>query len=312
MRGRQVAVLVAVGAVVMAGAGLSTASAHPQTPGGTARRSIETTRAGVGGAGTAGAVTPEARRDTAGRVVIKDITIAVRHQQPVRAYLVAPAGRSAEHAYAGILFLHWLGQIHNDRTEYLGEATALAERGAVSLLPQGYFPWVPDPDGSPHDVTLVKQQVRAMRAALDRLIETRGVDRDRIAVVGHDYGAMYGSLVADADHRVEALVLEAPDSTWGNWFATYWLGLQGQARADYLAMFDGLDPVDHTARLGSHVLFQWAGQDVYITPDVVDAFAASSPQAQVLTYPNADHQLTDAAQADRDQFLAQQLGLTQP
>jgi hypothetical protein len=29
----------------------------------------------------------------------------------------------------------------------------------------------------------------------------------------------------------------------------------------------------------------------------------------VIVYPNADHQLTDAAAADRDAFLADQLGL---
>jgi hypothetical protein len=39
------------------------------------------------------------------------------------------------------------------------------------------------------------------------------------------------------------------------------------------------------------------------------AFAASSPDAQVLVYPNADHQLTDRAMVDRDAFLADQLGL---
>jgi dienelactone hydrolase len=243
------------------------------------------------------------------QVIIDEVVIRVAHQQPVSAYLVRPGGGPAHRTHPGVLFLHWLGQIHNDRTEYLAEATSLAQRGVVSLLPQGYFPWVPDPDGTPRDVQLVRDQVAAYQAALDRLVASRGVDRDRIAIVGHDYGAMYGSLVADQDTRVRALVLEAPDSTWGNWFATYWLGLEGQERADYLALFDGLDPVQHTARLGSHVLFQWAGQDVFITPEVMAAFATSSPQAQVLTYPSADHLLTDAALRDRDAFLAEQLGL---
>jgi dienelactone hydrolase len=242
-------------------------------------------------------------------VVIRDVLIRVRHQQPVSAYVVRPTGALQPTSRPGILFLHWLGSIHNDRTEYLGEAVTLAERGVVSVLPQGYFPWVPDPDGTQLDVQRVRDQVCAMRAALDRLVSMRSVDRDRIAIVGHDYGAMYGSLLADSDHRVSVLVLEAPDSTWGNWFATYWLGLEGQARDDYLALFAGLDPVDHTARLGVHVLFQWAGQDVFITPEVQAAFAASSPDAQVLVYPNADHQLTDRAQVDRDAFLAEQLQL---
>ena len=39
-------------------------------------------------------------------------------------------------------------------------------------------------------MTLVKQQVAAMRRALDKPVHLRGVDPKRIAVVGHDYGAM--------------------------------------------------------------------------------------------------------------------------
>jgi dienelactone hydrolase len=265
----------------------------------------------VAGAGSAyGDARAGARAGTHTGVVIKDVRIKVPGQhRRVSAYVVKPAGRLRHDSAAGVLFLHWLGQIHNDRTEYLGEAVGLAERGVVSVLPQGYFPWVPNPDGTAHDVTLVKQQLKAFHRALDELVSIHGVDRGRIAVVGHDYGAMYGSLLADRDHRVSALVLETPDSLWGNWFATYWLGLEGQARADYYALFDGLDPVDHTSRLGSHVLFQWAGDDVYIPEDVRTAFADASPDAKVELYDGADHQLTDAALADRDAFLAHQLRL---
>jgi dienelactone hydrolase len=264
----------------------------------------------VGSIGTAQADQGRSASRSGSGVVIKDVRIRVPGQsRRVAAYIVEPAGRKVRHADAGILFLHWLGDPHNDRTEYLGEAVGLAEQGVVSVLPQGYFPWVPNPDGTKHDVALVKQQVAAMHRALDRLIHLRGVDPKRIAVVGHDYGAMYASLIADRDHRVSALVLETPDSLWGNWFATYWLGLTGQARTDYYALFDGLNPIGHTSRLGSHVLFQWAGDDVYIPSDVRDAFAAASPKAKVELYDSADHQLTDAARVDRDTFLAHQLHL---
>jgi dienelactone hydrolase len=264
----------------------------------------------AGSVGTAQADQGRAAPRSGSGVVIKDIRLRVHGQsRRVAAYVVEPAGRQVRRADAGILFLHWLGDPHNDRTEYLGEAVQLAQQGVVSVLPQGYFPWVPSPDGTKHDVTLVKQQVAAMHRALDKLVHIRGVDPKRIAVVGHDYGAMYASLIADRDHRVSALVLETPDSLWGDWFATYWLGLTGQARADYYALFDGLNPIEHTSRLGSHVLFQWAGDDVYIPSEVRDAFAAASPKAKVELYAGADHQLTDAARVDRDAFLAQQLNL---
>jgi dienelactone hydrolase len=266
--------------------------------------------AGTVGLGPAYGDQGRTTQQTHSRVVIQDVSLRVPGQpdrMPV--YVVKPAGRLAPHSAAGILFLHWLGEIHNDRTEYLGEAVGLAQRGVVSVLPQGYFPWIPNPDGTEHDVTLVEDQVAAYERALDRLVGIRSVDPKRIAVVGHDYGAMYGSLLADRDHRVSALVLETPDSLWGNWFATYWLGLTGQARADYYALFSGLDPIDHTSRLGRHVLFQWAGEDVYIPSEVRDDFAAASPRAKVELYQGADHQLTDTALADRDTFLTHQLHL---
>ena len=261
----------------------------------------------VGGASTAQPT--RSTQKTQGQVVVEDIAIAVPGQDPVQAWLVRPAGQPKKHSQAGVLWLHWLGEINGDRNEYLSEAVTLAGKGVVSVLPQGYFPWVPNPDGTANDVRLVENQVKAFRAALNRLDAIGAVDDSRIAVVGHDYGAMYGALLADKDERVSAMVLQAPDARMGNWFATFWLQLEGQQRADYLALFADLDPVDHTARLGSHVLFQWAGEDFFIPAEVRDAYAASSPAAQVKLYERADHELTDVARVDRLAFLTEQLGL---
>jgi hypothetical protein len=69
-------------------------------------------------------------------------------------------------------------------------------------------------------------------------------------------------------------------------------------------------PVRHVSRLGSRELFRWAGEDIYVSPSVRRQFACHAPQARVDFYPNADHQLTSAAQADRDTFLEHELGLS--
>ena len=164
----------------------------------------------------------------AGGIVVEDITIQVPNQDPVQAYVVRPAGNLKKNSAAGVLFLHWLGEINNDRSEYLTEAITLAGQGVVSVLPQGYFPWVPNPDGTTGDVTLVENQVAAMRPRARPPGVGEGCRQDsRIALVGHDYGAMYGSILADSDHRVSAMVLEAPDALMGNWFAQFWLQLEG-------------------------------------------------------------------------------------
>lgn len=62
-----------------------------------------------------GAATPRAQ------VIISDVRVPVPGQHAVPAYLVRSAGRLRPHSHAGILFLHWLGQIHSDRTEFLAE-----------------------------------------------------------------------------------------------------------------------------------------------------------------------------------------------
>jgi dienelactone hydrolase len=265
----------------------------------------------VGGAPTAPSAHSQSAQSQSAqkpiRVVVEDITIAVPGQNPVQAWLVRPAGQPKKHSQAGVLWLHWLGEINGDRNEYLSEAVTLAEKGVVSVLPQGYFPWVPNPDGTTGDVTLVENQVAAMGAALDRLVAERSVDASRVALVGHDYGAMYGALLADSDTRISTMVLQAPDALMGNWFAQFWLELEGAERDAYLALFDGLDPVDHTARLGDHVLFQWAGKDIYIGQEVRDAYAASSPDAEVKFYERSDHEFRDDARVDRLAFLEAQL-----
>jgi dienelactone hydrolase len=265
-----------------------------------------------------GATASQAPRRTAQRaatsgVVVEDISIPVPGQQPVQAYLVRPAGALKKNSSPGVLWLHWLGEINNDRSEYLPEAITLAGEGVVSVLPLGFFPWVPNPDGTAGDVTLVENQVAAFGRALDRLAGVRAVDESRIAMVGHDYGAMYGALLADADHRISAMVLQAPDALMGNWFAQFWLGLEGAEREAYLALFDGLDPVDHAARLntrlGDRVFIQWAEDDFFIGEDVRNAYAASSPDARVELYPNSDHEFRDNARVDRLAFLRDQLGI---
>ena len=266
----------------------------------------------AGGTATAGThVTQKPSHKSAAHetVVVEDISIRVPGQDPVQAWFVHPSRKAKKHSAPAVLWLHWLGEINNDRSEYLSEAVGLAGQGVYSVLPQGYFPWVPNPDGTPGDVTLVENQVAAFRAALRRLASERAVDPQRIGLVGHDYGAMYGALLADTDTRISTMVLEAPDALMGNWFAQFWLQLEGPAREAYLALFDDLNPVDHTARLGDRVFIQWAGDDFYIGQDVRDAYAASSPDAITKLYPGYDHEFRDGARVDRLAFLEDQLGL---
>jgi dienelactone hydrolase len=212
-----------------------------------------------------------------------------------------------------VLWLHWLGHRHNDRAEFLPLAVSLASRGVVSLLPQGHFPWVPDPDGTATDVARVRQQVAAHASALDHLVAQPGVDPKRVALVGHDYGAMYGALLADRDERISTVALQAPDTCWESWFASYWLELDDDARKEYATRFADLEPVDAVARLaprvGDGMLLQWAGNDTFVTEEARAAYERANPQARSVGYDKADHMLDDRAAADLVEFLVERLGL---
>ena len=249
-------------------------------------------------------------------VDVVDLSLPVPGQDHrLRAWLVTAKEWPGGPPRPGTLWLHWLGHRHNDRGEFLPLAVELASRGAVSLLPAGHFPWVPDPDGTAADVQRVRDQVRAFATALDHLAAQPGVDPSRIALVGHDYGGMYAALLADQDDRVCAVALQAPDAAWGSWFAAYWLKLEGSALEEYAARFGDLQPVDAVARLAARLedrmLLQWADNDRFVTPATRAAYRSANPRARAVDYVNAEHMLDDRAAADLSSFLADVLGLDQ-
>jgi dienelactone hydrolase len=249
------------------------------------------------------------RPATASSVVVRDVTVEV-HGTPVSLYVVAPAAHRA-HSHAGILFLHWFapGTVGADRTEYLADAIRLAELGTVSYLPEGAFPWHGDPVGTKADARAIRRQLAVFRGLLHRLANRSDVDPSRVAVVGHDYGAMYAALLARSDRRVHAAVLETPDATWENWFLKFWLGFEGDQAAQYAATFAGLEPVDAIHGLGNRIYLQFADDDFFIPEEVRTAFAESDPGAKVSLYA-ADHELNTDATADRLAWLETELGLT--
>jgi poly(3-hydroxybutyrate) depolymerase len=242
-------------------------------------------------------------------VVIRDVSLNVRGTA-VSMYVVAPAAHRA-HSHAGILFMHWFapGTVGADRTEYLADAVGLAERGTVSYLPEGGFPWHADPVGTTADARAIRHQLAVFRSLLHRLANRADVDPTRVAVVGHDYGAMYAAMLAGSDSHVHAAVLETPDATWENWFLKFWLGFEGEQAAQYAATFAGLEPVDAIHGLGDRIYLQFADDDFFIPEEVRTAFAESDPGAKVSLYA-AEHELDTDATADRLAWLETELGLT--
>lgn len=216
-----------------------------------------------------------------------------------QALLVRPDPSLALDPAPAILWLHWFGHNRNDLTQMLPEAAAMAGHGVVSLLPQGTFPWTRRPTGTPEDVTEVALELERVRAALAHLRAQPGVDPERVAIVGHDYGAMYAMAVRDPDVRL--VVAATPDSSWPHWFLKYWPSPSSAAES-YRDGFEEFDPLTAAASLGSRLVLQWAEDDDYVPGHTPELFVHAAPDAAVFSYPY-DHQLGDAAVVDRLRLL---------
>lgn len=245
-------------------------------------------------------------------VTIRDINYAARNPQRgrIKAFLIRPIGKGP---FAGVLFFHWLGTPNGDRTQFLDEAVALAKRGAVSLLIQGYFPWMVEPSDGQSDGQRVVDETREVRRAIDLLLSQPSVDKKRIGYVGHDYGAMYGSVTAAVDRRVKTYVLIAGVGSFSDWSLDYWLKAKpAEFKKSYREALREIEPIALIGRASpSALLFQFANTDKYIPKEAATAFydAASNPK-QVKWYDTNHEMNIEAARNDRREWLIEKLSLS--
>jgi dienelactone hydrolase len=241
-------------------------------------------------------------------VETRDITFE-SHGTPIGAALVR---RVDGKRHAGILFVHWLGDPQTtNRSEFMPDARELATHGATSLLVDAMWAqpnWF-DTRTTSGDYAASIEQVVALRRALDVLIAQPDVDPARIAFVGHDFGAMYGALVAGVDRRPRAYVFMTPTVTFWEW---YLLGTRPADKYAYIEQMRALDPVTYLARATMRAtLLQFAKNDMYVPESAAGEFAAAVPgRSKTVKRYAADHALAvGTARADRRAWLASQLAL---
>jgi dienelactone hydrolase len=239
-------------------------------------------------------------------VTVVDLSFGVEGDE-TDAYLVRPASGKPG---PGIVFFHWVeyGAPTSNRTEFLDEAQDLARQGAVSLLVDGRFPWRATPTSIAHDVPAVEADARMLRHAVDLLAAQPEVDAERMALVGHDFGAMYSAIVFGADPTVDGMVMMAPTARWSDWFLRYWQ-IADPAEA-YEAAMAPLDPVTWLPEAaGRPMRLQFASDDQYVPQAVAaEIAAAAGSSAEVTTY-ETGHPMSDEARADRAAWLTDLLGL---
>lgn len=253
---------------------------------------------------------------TVGAAVVQDVTFVPRPDRPaerIAAYVVAPATPAP--SMPAVLWVHWLGEpATTNRTEFLDEATALAARGVVSVLvdamwskPRWYRDRVPE-----EDYATSIGQVVALRRSLDLLQAQRGVDRTRVALVGHDYGGMYGAIVAGVDGRAKTHVVIAATASLLDW--AFFQNKKPVSMDSYRRQHEALSLCDHLAGAATvSFFFQFAEKDDYVPLARAQALFAAPPGAkQMSVYGGAGHEMTAPAaiQVDRTAWLVRELGIS--
>jgi dienelactone hydrolase len=226
----------------------------------------------------------------------------------VKAYLVMP---SSQFPYAGIVYFHWLGRPNGNRNEFLDEAVEMADHSVLSILIQGYFPWTEPPVSGEKDRQQVIDQTIDLRRAIDILLMQPGIDNSRIAFIGHDYGAMFGSIMAGIDKRVKACVLVTGMGNFGDWSLKYWKKPTEGGAEKYRKSLAPVDPIGFisNARPAS-LFFQFANKDIYISKETALQFfnAASEPKL-VKWYDTAHEMIIPEVRKDRVEWVKKQLAL---
>ena len=233
-------------------------------------------------------------------VQVRDITFANTSGARTAAYLVVP---STKGPHPAALMVHWYAPEEHDsnRTQYLGQAVELAKLGVVSLLPETMWSepkWFPARKRT-EDFDASVRSVKELRRALDLLMTQPGVDKNRVGLIGHDFGAMYGAILITADKRPTLYALQAFTNEMSHWY------LYGpkMAEPDRTQFIEKLKPLDATEHLGraapAPVLLQFGTTDVHVSKARAQTSIDATSEPKTVIWYDAGHGLTERAVQDR-------------
>jgi dienelactone hydrolase len=253
-------------------------------------------------------------------VLIRDILIPNSKGEDISAYLISPV---AQGSYPGIFFTHWFEPQAEDsnRIQFYKIAIELAKEGVISVLPDTFWstspskwaqnpilPWITEFN---HDKELSIRQVVELLSVFDVLLNQPNLDKNRIAYVGHDFGAMYGTLLSAFDVPVLAWVLIAGTTKFSDWFK-FQSDPNKKLDPDYLKAYSELmtpyNPISHAENL-SRVLFQFANNDYYVPKNKAEEFLNAAKEPKEILWYDADHGMNQETWEDMKSWLRVQLSL---
>jgi dienelactone hydrolase len=239
-----------------------------------------------------------------GDVEVRDVTYAGLTGGRIAAYLIVPPKQAS---HAGVLFVHWYEPPDptSNRTQFVDEAVDLAKDGVISLLPATMwsdFDWFRNRKRE-DDLKNSLQQLRELRRAMDVLLAQPGVDSSRVAYVGHDFGAMFGAVMAGVDRRACAYALQAGTTSFTDWYL-FGPPMREPARSAFIKELAILDPVRYIGKAPpAPVYLQFATRDIFVSHDTAEQFWQAAREPKQITFYDAEHKMSDLARADRLAWL---------
>ncbi len=259
------------------------------------------------------AASAKAPAGPAGDVRVRQVTYKQLDGSTNAATLVLPPSGTRGPSPA-ILFLHWYEPPRptSNRTEFLAEAIELAASGTISLLvdtPWTAESWFPTRDAA-RDYEFTVQMTTDVRRALDELVAQPGIDKSRIALVGHDFGAMWGALAVASDPRVTHFVYMAGTRSFTDWYL-FTPKKEGAERDAFIAKLAPLDPIVHLAKIAPRpVLLQFGTKDPFVKNEAATAMADAVTGVKTVKTYDFEHELTFQARLDRIAWLKEQFKIT--
>jgi pimeloyl-ACP methyl ester carboxylesterase len=144
---------------------------------------------------------------------------------------------------------------------------------------------------------------------LDVLLDQPRVDKKRVAYVGHDFGMMYGAVLAGTERRVHVWALQAGTTSFSDWFL-FLPERKGEDRRKFTEELAPLDPVKHIGKaVGAPVLMQFGKSDPYVPVQKAQEFYDAAKEPKKILWYDAGHALNADAIRDRQAWLKEQLHL---
>lgn len=253
------------------------------------------------------------------RLLVKRLEDGLEHQLLVvqtpfgyrrMAELIHPA---TGESLAAILYVHWYEPEARDsnRSQFVDEAKEMARGGAACLLIETLWS---DLDfflkRTQHDdVRNSVEEVVNIRRAMDLLLSQPGIDTQRFAYVGHDFGGMYGVLAGSLDQRPTHYVIMAATPRFPDWYL-YLPKLEGDVREAFITKMTEIDPITHVPNLSpASVFFQFGTNDPHVPKERADDFFESTGEPKEMKWYETGHGLNANATIERKAWLKEKLGL---